>query len=70
MKSKGSDDGDDRDGPFGLPVRLADHKPGVDHGKPAPEGESGGDHRFRRSEPKDIPKESLAERISKSRKGK
>jgi hypothetical protein len=52
---------------FGLPGKVVDHKPGFDEGRK--ERETGGNHVFRRSEKKDIPQESLAERIGKSKKG-
>jgi hypothetical protein len=60
---------DARNKGFGLPGKVVDHKPGVDHGGREQEKETGGNHGFRRSEQKDIPKGSLAERIGKSKKG-
>jgi hypothetical protein len=53
---------------FGLPLRLADHKPGFDHRESKQETERGDNHRFRRSEKKDVPQESLASRIAKKKK--
>lgn len=55
---------------FGLPEYLADHKPGFDHEGPKREIETGDNHRFRRSQKKDVPQKSLADRIGKSKKGK
>ena len=66
QRSKGSDE---QNKGFGIREKLADHKPGIDMGSQEREPESSGNHRFRRSEQKDIPKESLAARIAKSTKG-
>jgi hypothetical protein len=62
--------GDAENTGFGLPKYVADHKPGFDHGGPRQRIESGDDHRFRRSEKKDVPHESLAARIRKPKKRK
>jgi len=63
--------GDAENRGFGLPEYVADHKPGFDHVKVEREIEAGDNsHRFRRSEKKDVPQESLARRIGKSQKRK
>ena len=54
---------------FGLPEKVADHKPGVEHEVAKQEVEQGKTHRLRPSEERDIPKESLAARIVRTRKG-
>jgi hypothetical protein len=55
---------------FGLRGKVVDHKPGFDKGGQERKKETGGNHGFRRSEQKDIPQGSLAERIGKSKKGR
>ena len=61
--------GDEGNTGFGLREYVVHHKPGLDHGGPTRELETGGDHAFRRSEQKDIPQGSLADRIGRSKKG-
>jgi hypothetical protein len=60
--------GDAANRTFGLPVYLVDHKPGLDHQASKQEVERGDNHRFRRSDKKDIPRESLASRIGKPKR--
>jgi hypothetical protein len=63
--------GDAENRGFGFPEYVADHKPGFDHGGPEREIDAGDNsHRFRRSEKRDIPQESLASRIGKLKKKK
>jgi hypothetical protein len=62
--------GDAANRAFGLPVYLVDHKPGLDHQVSKQEVEDGDNHRFRRSDKKEIPRESLASRIGKPKKKK
>jgi hypothetical protein len=68
MKSPRSGTSSDEDTAFGLPIRTADHKPGIDHGHPGEAHEGDGNHRLRPREPKDIPQRPLAERVGKHRK--
>jgi hypothetical protein len=70
MVSKTTKTGDDGNMGFGSSANLVDHKPGFDRGAPARERETRGNHRFRRSDQKDIPQGSLADRVAKSKKGK
>ena len=53
---------------FGISKNLARHKPGLDLAAEVKD-EGVGNHRFRRSEQKDIPHGTLAERIAKSKSG-
>ena len=62
--------GDDENTAFGFSEYLAQHKPGFEHGGPKEETGTDDSNRFRRSEKKDIPQKSLADRIGKSKKGK
>jgi hypothetical protein len=64
-KTKSSDDGNMG---FGFRAHVVHHKPGFDHGGPEREPENG-NHRLHRSEQKDIPQGSLAERLSQPKKG-
>jgi hypothetical protein len=70
MNTKNTESNDARNRSFESPeLRLEDHKPGF---KPAEQQQAtaGGDHRFpRRREKKDVPQESLAERIRRASKG-
>jgi hypothetical protein len=54
---------------FGFRKNVAQHKPGFDQGSPEREPEADGNHRFRRSEEKDVPRRSLADRLGKPAKG-
>ena len=60
---------DARNKGFGGRGHTVEHKPGFDSGGPKRKPETGGDHAFRRSDQKDVPQGSLADRISKSKKG-
>lgn len=55
---------------FGFPVRLANHKSGIDLSAPVREGNADGNHRFRPAKKNKIPQRSLADRIAKAKKGK
>jgi hypothetical protein len=68
MMSKKTKTGDDGNMGFGSRANVAQHKQGFDHGSPEREPETGGNHRFRRSEQKDIPQGSLADRIANFKK--
>jgi hypothetical protein len=68
--SKRTEGGDAENTAFGFPQHVAEHKPGLDHGDPKREVETDDNHRFRRSQKKDIPQESRAVRIGKARKRK
>jgi hypothetical protein len=50
---------------FAVRENVARHKPGFELGEQAKETEAASNHRFRRSEQKDVPQRSLAERIAK-----
>jgi hypothetical protein len=65
----GQNAGDSGNKGFVVREHVVHHKPGFDHGGPERELETEGNHAFRRSEQKDIPQGTLADRISKSRKG-
>lgn len=68
----GTDENDDRNGAFGLPERLVDHKPGVEPGggpRKADSDEESGDDRFHAHPNKRVPQESLASRLRKPGKG-
>jgi hypothetical protein len=54
---------------FGRRASVVHHKPGFDPGSLTREGETHGNHRFRRSEQKDVPQGSLAERTRTPAKG-
>ncbi len=69
MMSKPTKRSDAENTDFGFRENVVHHKPGFDYGGPKREPEAAGNHRFRRSERKDIPQESLARRIAKSKKG-
>lgn len=69
LRSKRKEGGDEENTAFGLPEKVVDHKPGFDLQVPKHEAEMGNNRRFRPSEEKDIPQQSLAERIGKNRKG-
>jgi hypothetical protein len=69
MMSKETKINDERNTGFGFPENLVRHKPGFETAAQKQEPETGGNHRFRPSEPKKIPQGSLAERIAKSAKG-
>ncbi len=69
MNSKRQEIGDERNASFELPA-LDDLKPGIEFGEQKRGDAAGGeDHRRPRREKKDIPQESLAERIRRARKG-
>lgn len=55
---------------FGSSKNLAQHKPGVEYGTVDPAGHAGGNHQFRQSPRGEIPRESLAELIAKSKREK
>jgi hypothetical protein len=63
--AKGTRGSDDDNTGFAIRENAVKHKPGFDLGKQAKEGEAAGNHRFKRSDPKDVPQRSLAERIVK-----
>ena len=65
----GENAGDAGNKGFGGRQNIVQHKPGFDHGGQKRKLETGGDHAFRRSDQKDIPQGSLADRIGNSRKG-
>ncbi len=71
MNSKRSEIGDDDNTSFELPdSSLEDLKPGFDHREEKREETAEGHHdRFPRRDKKEIPREPLAERIRKARKG-
>lgn len=69
MSSKRIKGGDEENSAFGLPAKIADHKAGFEREVAKQEVETGKHRRLRPSEGKDVPKESLAARIRKSRKG-
>ena len=50
---------------FSFGKKTADHKPGVDMTSHPREAEGSTDHQFKRSEEKDIPKGTLAERFAR-----
>lgn len=71
MSTSKSGGHDEENTGFDFPVSHAQHKPGLDlGGAKHAAGETEGNHRFRRSEEKDIPRERLADRIGKPRKEK
>jgi hypothetical protein len=53
---------------FAISKNVAQHKPGLDLTAEVKD-KGTGNHRFRRSEKKDIPRGTLAERIAKSTRG-
>jgi hypothetical protein len=53
---------------FGISKKVAQHRAGLDLAAEVKDKDTG-NHRFRRSERKDIPSGTLAERIAKSAKG-
>ena len=61
--------GDAENTGFGFREKIVKHKPGFEPGSQEREPEAAGNHRFRPSPQKDIPKETLAARIAKSAKG-
>ena len=70
MRTKSTEPSDARNTGFGPREHVVNHKPGYDSGSSKRQAETGDSHRFRRSDKKDVPKESLADRLSKSRKGR
>jgi hypothetical protein len=64
-RMEGANEGDTA---FGLPANALDRKPGLNLEVAKQEAETGKDLRRRPREKKDIPQESLAARIAKSRK--
>ena len=71
-QTKSGDDqnaGDERNKGFVGRQHVVDHGPGFDYGDKKRRVETGGNHAFRRSEQKDVPQGTLADRIEKSRKG-
>jgi hypothetical protein len=54
---------------FAIRENVVKHKPGFDLEGHVGEVEAAGNHRFRRSEAKDIPRRPLAERIARTTKG-
>lgn len=64
-RTKTSDDGNTG---FGFRTSVADHKPGFVAAE-AHKGGDHGDHRARPRDQKDVPRGTLAERLSKSKKG-
>jgi hypothetical protein len=69
IRSKRIKGGDEENSGFGLPARIADHRAGFEHKVAKQEVETGKNRRLRPSKEKEVPKESLAARIRKSRKG-
>jgi hypothetical protein len=67
MKKTGN--GDERDGGFGAPEHVVQHKPGFDLSSAKHETEDGKDHRRRPKEAKDIPQTPLAQRLRRTQKG-
>jgi hypothetical protein len=53
---------------FAISKNVAQHKPGLDLAAEVKDGGTG-NHRFHRSEQKDVPRGTLAERIARSTKG-
>jgi len=69
-KTGGGENADDaRNKGFGVRKNIVQHSPGFDQTSQKREIETGGAHAFRRSEQKDIPQGTLADRINKSKKG-
>jgi len=69
MNSKRQEIGDERNASFELPA-LEDLKPGIEfRGEKRGAAAEGEDHRRPPREKKDIPQESLAERIRRARRG-
>jgi hypothetical protein len=66
--SKTTRDSDDANDAFGISKNVARHKPGLDLASEVKD-DSTRNHRFQRSDQKDIPRATLAERIAKSTKG-
>lgn len=60
---------DEKNTGFNFRDDVARHKPGFEPASQEREPDDSGNHRFRRSEEKDVPKESLAARIAKSTRG-
>ena len=69
MTSKRTKTGDDGNMDFRPRAKVVHHKPGFDHEAPERKLETNGNHRFRRSEKKDVPQGALADRLAKSKKG-
>jgi hypothetical protein len=61
--------GDARNQGFGGRQNVIHHKPGFESGHQRGEPETRGNHAFRRSEQKDVPQESLAERVGRRKQG-
>jgi hypothetical protein len=59
--------GDDRNSGFGSGSNVARHKPGFEP-SPAVRGQDG-NHTFKHSDNKDVPQESLRDRLTRPRKG-
>jgi hypothetical protein len=69
MRSERTKVNDEKNTAFGFPEKLADQKSGFERETAKQEVETGKDHRLRPIEEKDIPREPLAARIGKIRKG-
>jgi len=65
QRTKGSDDGNTH---FTFRKNITQHKPGFEKAVAERETEAG-NHRFKASDEKHVPKESLAARLAKSAKG-
>ena len=65
MVSRKMKTGDAGNTGFGFREHVVHHKPGFEHQSLKRELETGGNHRFRPSEQKDVPRESLSDRIDK-----
>ena len=61
--------GDAENKGFGGRRNVTHHKPGFDHGYQRSEPETEGNHAFRRSDQKDVPQESLADRVGRRKQG-
>ena len=66
----GEKDESDKNTSFGFPERLADHTPGHERGEVerAKDDEGSGHDRFPAAKDQDIPRETLAARVARSRK--
>jgi hypothetical protein len=69
-RTDGNEDaGDAENKGFGVRQHVVHHKPGFDYGGQRGEPETRGNHAFRRSEQKDVPQGSLADRIGRRKHG-
>jgi len=61
-------DGDAGNTGFSFRKDVVHHKPGFEKAAAHGDAEAGGNHRFRARDEKDVPKESLASRLGKSKR--